>query len=316
MNHHDQKTYHHFITGGSGLIGTSLVQRLAEAGHSGTILSRKSSLPPSSQNTSFSLLQGDIRDASWCKHIKGHHTIINLAGFPLFQHRWNAKTKQLIQSSRIQGSHNIADYVLSQPPSERCKHLIQASAVGYYGTSLTEKFDESSPAGHDYLADVAQKWEQQALRLKGAIDKVTIMRIGIVLSTRGGMIKKVLPIFQKGLGGRLGSGKQWVSWIHIHDLTAALYQACTDSHWQEGVYNLTSPHPVTNSQLTKALSKHLKLPAFFPVAKTFLKAVLGEGANYITQGQYVIASKDVQQKFHYQYPHIDEALAHLIKTKN
>ena len=318
MNTQAKKTHHKnnhrvFITGGTGLIGTHLQKKFHSIDINGTILTRSKHNKDCDNIYGFNYTLGDIITHPWQESIQGYDSIIHLAGFPLFEKKWSTATKKLIRDSRVIGTKNLVKAVSDLNVEHRPKNVICASAVGYYGTSFDQTFDESSPPGDDFLADIAKDWEKVASELQDKIDNLTIIRIGIVLSCKGGMLYRVLPIFKSGLGGRLSSGKQWISWVHIDDVVEVIVKSITDSSWQPGIYNLSSPNPVTNLYFTKKLGSLLKRPSFIPVPQRILTSILGEGSYYVVTGQKVIPKKLLDIGFKFSFEDLDSALNNLLK---
>lgn len=302
-----------FITGGTGLIGRAIQKHLISLGHSGTILTRSVKQSPYIYD-GFRALTGDITHTDWLDGLANHDVLIHLAGYPLFQQRWSQEVKKQIQNSRVLGTQNLVYGIKKLPKSSRPTRIISASAVGYYGISSGHTIlDEESPGGDDFLALIAKQWEESSDSLHECVDQLTIFRIGVVLSLDGGMLKRVIPIFRSGLGGRLADGHQWISWIHLNDVVQFFINASCDAHWIGGTYNLCAPHPVTNRTFTKTLGKLLRRPAFIPVPRAILTQILGEGSQYVTTGQRVVPKKLIQQSHTFQFNHINEALNHLVK---
>jgi uncharacterized protein len=187
---------------------------------------------------------------------------------------------------------------------------ISASAIGYYGTSETETFTEESPPGDDFLASVCVAWEREAFRARDFGLRVAVLRTGVVLGNDGGALATMLPPFKLGAGGVVGSGKQWMSWIHVDDIVG-IYLAAIDRG--DGAYNATSPNPVTNAEFTKALGKALHRPTFLPVPEFALKGMLGEGASVVTTGQRVIPERTLGElRYEFRFPQLAEALQNLL----
>jgi len=235
----------------------------------------------------------------------GSDTVVNLAGEPVAQ-RWTPEAKERIRSSRVDAPRAlIAAFAgLSSPP----KAYVSASAIGYYGTSEDALFVESSPPGHDFLAEVCVAWEAEADKAAQYGMRVAKVRNGIVLGLDGGALAKLLPIFMLGAGGKVGSGKQWYSWIHIDDCVNIFIRAIVTS---EGVLNATAPSPVRNAEFTTALGKAAKRPTIFPVPEFAVGLILGEGAVTVTQGQRVIPERTLQLGYQFRYDTIDAAFAEL-----
>jgi uncharacterized protein len=233
--------------------------------------------------------------------------VVNLSGEAVAQ-RWTPEAEHAISYSRVELPEQFLKALGAL--TTRPKAYISASAIGYYGASETETFTETSPAGSGFLADVCVGWERTAFAARDLGLRVAVLRTGVALGIGGGALAAMLPPFRMGAGGVVGSGKQWISWIHIADLVG-VYLAAIDGG--DGVYNATAPNPVTNAEFTKALGKALHRPAFLPVPEFALKAMLGEGASVVTTGQKVIPQRTVDE-LHYQFrfPDLTPALGDLL----
>jgi hypothetical protein len=190
--------------------------------------------------------------------------------------------------------------------------LVNASAIGFYGTSETAEYNESSPAGSDFLAEVCQKWEAAAATVKDHGTRLVIVRLGIVLGL-GGALGKMLPPFRMFAGGPIGSGKQWFSWIHRDDAVNLIIKALTDGAMQ-GVYNATAPNPVTMNQLCTDLGKQMKRPSWLPVPNFAIETLLGDGAVVVLEGQKAMPENTLKSGFAYEYATLDRALAQILTT--
>ncbi len=300
------------VTGATGFVGMKLVERLHSLGDRIVVLARnvqkangqfpKEFFPNIDVVGYNPLLLGD-----WTNTISGAEAIINLAGEPLAGVRWTDQRKQEIRDSRI-----LTTKVLVQAIAKadvKPKVLISGSAIGYYGASLDKTFDEYSYAGNDFLANVCKDWEAEADRVTDLGVRLVKLRTGIVLGL-GGAIAKMLPIFQVGGGGKIGSGKQWFSWIHRDDLVDLIISALSNPQIT-GALNATAPQPVTNADFTVAFAKALKRPAFLPVPAAALILIFGEGASVLLDGQRVLPKKAELNKFSFKYPDIDKALGQI-----
>ena len=231
--------------------------------------------------------------------------VVNLAGAPVAQ-RWTTAHRAEIRRTRIDLPRALLDRIarFQKVPSA----YVSASAVGYYGTSETQTFVESSPPGDDFLARVCADWEQAAIRAAGLGMRVALVRTGIVLGTDGGALPKILPPFRLGLGGRIGSGRQWMSWIHIEDQIGIYLHAIEGG---AGAYNATAPNPVTNAEFTENLASVLRRPAFLPVPAVALRAMLGEGATIALDGQRVLPERTLATGYRFRYTQLEPALRSL-----
>jgi len=293
-----------FITGGTGFVGTQITSRLIQDGHQVTILTRslkgaKGSLPE------ISYLEGDpTKKGPWQEAIKTHDAVINLAGASIFS-KWTEEHKKAIRESRVNTTRNIVEGMPSHP--ERPFTLFSTSAVGYYGFCADEERTEESPPGNDFLARTAVEWEGEALKAREKGARVVITRFGIVMGEKGGALSQMIPLFKKYIGGPIGSGKQWFSWVHIKDLVEAFVFLIKHPEIS-GPVNVCSPNPVRNRDLAKALGKALHRPSFFPAPGFMVKLVLGEFGSVILEGQRVIPKRLLENGFVFRYPDIGKAL--------
>ncbi|MDR9403276.1 MAG: TIGR01777 family oxidoreductase [Halothece sp. Uz-M2-17] len=302
------------ITGGTGFVGTRLVQKLANLGHSIVVLTRNQQrgerVFPKKVFPKVEVVQYDpMQGGSWQEKIAESEAVVNLAGAGIADQPWTPERKQEILDSRIKTTQSIVEAI--QKAETKPKVLVNASAVGYYGTSETVTFDESSNSGNDFLASVCQKWESAAQEVEKADTRLVIFRFGIVLG-EGGALGKMLTPFRLFAGGPLGSGKQWFSWIHIDDLVN-LIQTAIDSPDYQGIYNATAPNPVRMSELCENLGEVMHRPSWLPVPELALKLLLGEAAQAILEGQKVLPKRTQEQGFTYQYPTVKPALANIVK---
>ena len=229
-------------------------------------------------------------------------------GEPIAEKKWTSEQKQEIENSRI----NTTKFMMKTLKSLKInpKVIINGSAIGYYGTSLSSEFTENSPGGKDFLSNLCKKWEAVAAE-KPFFSRLVIFRIGIVLEKDGGALGKMLPIFKVGLGGPIGDGKQWMSWIHRTDLCALIIQALVDKKYS-GVFNAVAPNPVLMRDFSQTLGKCLNRPNLLPVPGAVLKILLGDGAKVVLEGQKVISSK--LKNYDFKYPLLEKAI--YASTKN
>jgi hypothetical protein len=297
-----------FVTGGTGFVGRSLVSRLVGEGHTVTVLSRSERASDRLPHGTSIVLGDPTEPGVWQESVKGQDCIINLAGTSIFS-RWTPEIKKLMRESRISTTRSVVDAI--EPVRERDVLLFSTSAVGYYGFHGDEELTEESPPGDDFLAQVAVEWENEALRAEEKGARVVITRFGIVLGEGGGALGKMISIFRWFLGGPLGSGDQWFSWIHMGDLVGAFVFLMAHREIS-GPVNLTSPNPVRNSELTRALGKAMHRPSFLPAPGFMLKLLLGEFGSVLLEGQRVIPRKLLDGGYVFVYPEIDGALQSVI----
>ncbi len=235
--------------------------------------------------------------------------VINLAGEPINSGRWTKTKKAQIVSSRV----NTTDGLLRQLAKlkKRPRVFINASAIGYYGTSLTETFTENSRSGNDFLATTVQSWEAKASYAKNLGIRTVFTRFGIVLGNGGALPNMTLP-YRLFIGGTIGSGKQWVSWIHIQDAARMIAFVLENEHI-EGPINVTSPTPITMKEFGQIISKVMKRPYWIPVPSFILKCVLGEMSTLVLEGQQAIPEKACKHGFTFSYPHLEEALSIILR---
>jgi uncharacterized protein len=293
------------IVGATGFVGSRLVEQLQTQGHQVKILTRNpgraTSRFPQAEVVGYTPLQS----GEWQKSISGCDAVVNLAGEPIAEKRWTPVQKQTILDSRKLGTQKIVEAISQAEVKPQV--LINASAIGYYGTSETAKFDETSPPGADFLAEVCTAWETAAQAVTASGIRLVILRMGIVLGENGGALGKMLAPFSAFVGGPIGSGKQWFSWIHRDDVVKLIITAITDSQMQ-GVYNATAPNPVTMQDFAHTLGNVMSRPSWLPVPNFALEAMLGEGAIVVLQGQQVIPTHTLAQGFSFQYPQLQPAL--------
>src|SRR5579883_1012571 len=249
------------ITGATGFVGSRLVERLQSDGHSAVILTRnplqaKRLFPTSVVPGVDVVAYTPTESGDWQQAIAGCDGVVNLAGEPIAESRWTPERKQIILKSRQLGTQKLVDAIAqaAQKPSV----LVNASAIGYYGTSETATFDETSPPGDDFLAQVCEAWEAEAEKVKQAGVRLVIVRLGSVLGN-GGALAKMIPPFKLFAGGPIGTGKQWFSWIHREDLVNLILQALTQPQ-MEGVYNATAPNPVRMAEFSHTLGEVMHRP--------------------------------------------------------
>jgi uncharacterized protein len=296
-----------FMTGGTGFVGTYLAKRFIAEGHEVTILTQALS-GAELKMTGLSYLAGNpTNKGEWQKAVRDHDVIINLAGASIFS-RWTAQQKRILLSSRINTTRNL---VYALPDNAKHITFFSTSAVGYYGFREDEELAEDSPSGDDFLAKLAVDWEQEAMRAKAKGARVIVTRFGIVLGKNGGALGQMIPLFKYFLGGPLGSGRQWFSWVHMHDLADAFIFLLKNKEIS-GAVNLCSPHPVRNVDLGRAIGKILHRPSWMPAPAFMMKLILGEFGDVLLKGQRVIPRRLLDAGFQFRYSDIEEALRNII----
>ena len=287
------------ITGASGLIGSALVGHLKSEGHTVQRLVRRT--PVSADEIQWDPKTGYVD----LEALRGVDAVIHLAGAGVGDKRWTKRYKAEILNSRLLGTTAIAKAVAEVKPQV----FISASAIGWYGDSGNRAVVESDTVGNDFLATVCREWESAA-DLAGDVRTVKL-RTGLVLDPTGGALGRMLPLFKLGLGGKLGSGKQWWSWITLHDLIRAIIYTLENK--VSGPVNLTSPNPVTNQEFTAALARAMKRPALFPAPAIALKIALGGFSSEILGSKKVVPGVLQDAGFNWDYPHISTALEALVE---
>ena len=301
------------ITGATGFVGSRLVEKLKAEGHQILVLTRnleraKRIFPASAFPNLEIFAYRPTESGNWQQSIADFDAVVNLAGEPIAE-RWTPEHKKAILESRQLGTRKIVEAIAQAEPKPRV--LINASAIGYYGTSETATFDEDSPGGNDFLAEVCKKWEAEAQKVKEAGVRLVILRTGIVLDKDGGALAKMLPPFKLFAGGPLGSGRQWFSWIHRDDLVNLIVEALKRPDI-EGTFNATAPNPVRMNQFCQTLGEVMNRPSWLPVPGFALETLLGEGAKVVLEGQQVLPKKIQSLAFQYQYPTLKSALEGII----
>ena len=287
------------ITGASGLIGSALVGHLKSEGHTVQRLVRRT--PVSSEEIQWDPKTGYVD----IEALRGVDAIIHLAGVGVSDKRWTKRFKSEILNSRLLGTTAIANAVAEVKPQV----FISASAIGWYGDSGNRAVIESDSVGNDFLAAVCREWEGAA-DLAGTVRTVKL-RTGLVLDPTGGALGRMLPLFRFGLGGKLGSGKQWWSWITLHDVVRAI--TFTLENDISGPVNLTSPNPATNQEFTAALARAMKRPALFPAPAIALKIALGGFSSEVLGSKKVMPNALTEAGFQWDYPHLSTALEALVE---
>ena len=295
------------ISGGTGFIGQAITNKLTDQGHKVYILTRKINKKSENQNVTYVEWLGENSIPE--ENLTDVDAFINLAGESL-NSRWTDSKKELILNSRIEATREVVRIIKAL--DSKPEVLINASAVGYYGTSYHHVFTEDfALSGDDYLSKVVKLWEQEASHVQDEV-RVVYTRFGMVLDKKEGGLNKMLLPFNLFVGGRLGTGKQWISWVHIEDVArAVIYSLETRSI--QGPVNVTAPEPVIMDEFGKTLAEVIRRPYWAPVPSTVLEMILGEMSILVTQGQKVIPKKLESQEFTFNYPKLHTALKDLLQ---
>lgn len=298
MNNQNQKIA---VSGATGLVGSDLIKSLKLAGHSTTVLSRRN-------EGVGSILWDPAKGVTPPEALEGIDAVVHLAGENIAGSRWTAAVKERIRSSRVDGTRNLVKSLalLKSPP----KTLVCASAIGFYGHRGEERLNESSSVGSGYLADVCKAWEAEALAAEKFGIRVVRLRIGVVLSKKGGALAKMLLPFKLGVGGIIGSGKQYWSWIGLNDLVRII-SFCVENEAVSGAVNAVSPHPMTNYDFTKAVGIVLHRPTIFPMPAFAAKLALGEMADDLLLSSIRVEPDKLQSLgFQFAQPDLIACLKH------
>jgi uncharacterized protein (TIGR01777 family) len=293
------------ITGATGFVGSRLSNALLDGGHSIRALVRRRAygLPGVDQIYEWDSAKGEPPPES----LEGADAVIHLAGESVAR-RWNPEVKRLIRASRVDGTRHLVNAMSTL--AHRPRVLICASAIGFYGSRGDEVLTEESAAGDDFLARVVVDWEKSAVLAEALGIRVVRLRLGVVLG-KGGALEKMLPPFRFGAGGRIGSGEQWMSWIHIGDVIGLIQFALANGALNSSV-NATAPKPVTNVEFTRELASVLQRPAIFPVPKFALKMMFGEMAEVIIASQRVVPAAAFTAGYRFQFPELRPALDQIL----
>ncbi len=293
------------MTGGTGFIGRHLCKALLAEGHELTVFSRNPASVPVKCGAGVHALAAL---AEWSPS-RGFDAVINLAGEPIVDRRWTAQRKQVLWASRVALTEELVQHIVAA--ERRPGILLSGSAVGYYGNRGDALLDETSAPGDDFPAQLCKAWEQAARVAENSGVRVCLLRTGLVLSNDGGMLGRMLPPFRLGLGGRIGDGRQWMSWIHIRDYVAIVLRLLRDDQVR-GPCNLTAPQSVSNAQFTRTLAAVLHRPALFAIPAALLKLGMGESAGLLLGGQRALPAKLEAAQYGFQFGDLHGALSNLL----
>lgn len=300
------------VTGATGLIGRRLCQILTADGHTVVALSRS---PQRAKDLAVREVHRWEPQAGALpeKVLDGVDAVVHLAGEPIAAHRWSDEQKRRIRDSRVMSTRHVVNAMRSAATKPRI--LVSSSAVGFYGDRGDELLIESSPAGTGFMSEVCASWEQEADRAKLFGVRVVEVRTGVVLSSEGGALKKMLPPFKLGVGGPLGSGRQWFPWIHIEDIVGIFREAIFSTSLS-GPINGTAPELATNAEFTRQLGRVLRRPAFLPVPEFALRGLMGEMANVLLGSQRVVPKAMLDAGYRFHYTSLAAALEGLLANKS
>jgi len=297
-----------FITGANGFVGTNLGRFLLDEGHEITGLVRSEAkgrgLP---KGISYVVGEG-TEPGKWQESVSGHDVLINLAGVPIFR-RWTSAHKRLLRDTRIITTRNLVDAIPAKTGS--AVTLLSTSGVDYYRVAGDEERSEASPPGNDFIATLARDWESEAMKAAEKGVRVVITRFGVVLGKNGGALPQMILPFRWFVGGPLGSGGQWFSWIHIEDLCRAANFVITNKEIS-GPVNFTAPGPVRNRDLSSAIGKVLQRPSIMPAPAFMIRLFMGEFGSVILRGQRVVPRVLESQGFKFKFPDVESALTDLL----
>jgi uncharacterized protein (TIGR01777 family) len=299
------------IAGGTGFLGSPLAEAYAEESHDVRVLTRglpagESRHDPGTGVPGITRVgwRADGESGPWADAIHDADAVINLAGESIANGRWTPQRKALLRDSRVLATKSLSAAINASKTPPRV--FVSGSAVGYYGPSGDEPKSEESPPGDDFLAHLCVDWEQEARRAERAGTRLVLLRTGLVMERSGGALAKMFPPFRFFVGGRIGSGRQYMSWIHRLDWLEMVRWIVETPH-VSGPVNATAPHPVTNRHFARALGRALRRPSLVPASGFALKIILGEMANSLVTGQRVLPARAQALAFHFRYPEIEQA---------
>lgn len=297
------------ITGGLGFIGSHLSNYLLDQGHTVVAVGRAPTQNRISSDRYQYISADTTRAGDWQQALRDVEGVVNLAGKSIFK-RWSASYKKAIYDSRILTTRNVVEAL----PAGQTVTLCSASGAGYYGNRGDDLLKEDEKPGGDFLASVSADWEAEAWKAVGKGIRVAAMRFGVVLGKGGGALAKMLPAFKFFMGGPIGSGRQWFSWIHLTDLMAAIL-FIFENPQVSGPLNFCAPNAVTNRELAKTLGEVLGRPAVMPAPAFMVRLVLGEFANVLLEGQHMLPDRLLSRGFQFQYPDIKAAIEAVVSGK-
>jgi uncharacterized protein (TIGR01777 family) len=303
-----------FVTGGTGMVGSRLIRELRKRSDEVVVLTRRPEVARQRLDPACRLLEGDSMQAGpWLAEVEACDAVIHLAGENIFGRRWNVEFKDLLMQSRVQSTRHVVE-ALGRAPKRQDgspKILVNASAIGYYGPHGEEELTETSPPGNDYLAQICIAWEREAQAATPLGVRLAILRIGIVLDGREGALPRMLVPFKLFVGGPVGTGKQYMSWVHLDDMVGLCLLAL-DNPGANGPLNATAPDPVPNREFARAIGQVLGRPSFFRTPGFMLRLGLGEVAEVITTGQRVLPRRAQELGYTFRFPEVQGALRNIL----
>ena len=298
------------ITGGSGFIGSYLVPVLLDHRYEVTVLTRNPDKTEKQFNNRVTVTDYDMEQLDLLDDQQGFDVVINLAGQRITDKRWTPNVKRQLRESRLLTTLKLIDYF--QRTSKKPALFISGSAIGYYGLQRDQLLDEQASGDSSFASTLCADWEKEAQQAEALGIRTCYLRTGIVLGNNGGALSKMLPAFKMGMGGPMGSGEQWMSWVQINDLVGIIVSIINNVEIK-GAVNGTAPNPVTNKVFSSTLARVLKRPAFLPMPAFVLKLLLGEMAEeLLLSGQRVIPKKMLDAGYEFQYAELDDALRDLL----
>jgi hypothetical protein len=307
-----------FVTGGTGFVGSAIVRELAERGDHVVVLTRNADRARAKLGDSIEPVEGDsVCSGPWQEHVATCDAIVNLAGQPIADKRWNARYRQLIHDSRVETTRMLTEAVAAAPEADRPRVLVSASGIDYYpfdmelmaalGSDPSDDVTERSPPGEGVLARLCRHWEAEAREANALGVRVALMRMGVVLGP-GGPLDKMAGPFKWFVGGRIGGGDQIISWVHLRDVVRA-YLLAIDTEDMSGPYNVVAPGVATAAELARAIGKALKRPSWIPVPKFALRAAVGPFSEYLLNGRQAVPAALIARGFTFEHPDIEPAVA-------
>lgn len=300
------------LAGGAGFLGRALAARFSSTGHTVRTLTRRAQ-PGDSALVAW---QPDGASGPWATALATADVVINLAGEGIADKRWTPARKQALRTSRLLPTRSLVRALAEAPARPRV--FLTNSAIGIYGAHGDEPVTEQTPPGHDFLAELCVEWEREAAAAASDTTRVALVRTGIVLHPKGGALTSMLPPFRMGIGGPMGTGRQYMAWIHLDDWVALVEWLVTSPATSAGaantgVWNATAPNPVTNADFTRTLGRVLRRPAFMPIPGVALRVLLGEFATFLLTGARVLPARAEREGFCFRYPQLEPALQALLR---